>query len=219
VNSLGVRLKYQTIIFGDIDIHVRTLKDNQQFFDKDDIAKNLGISSSLWPLFGIIWPSSKVLADFMLTFDTKKKKILEIGCGIGLTSLLLNHLDMDITATDYHPEVANYLLANTNLNHDVNIPFIRTDWADETENGLVKYDLLIGSDILYEETSIKLLSTFINRHAQEHCEIVIVDPDRANHSKFTKQMSILGFTHEKFRPLDTENIPKPYKGHIHLYTR
>ena len=71
------------------------------------IAKNLGIPSAMWPIFGLVWPSSIVLANFMLSYDYTNKRILEIGCGIGLTSLLLNNKFADISATDIHPEAEN----------------------------------------------------------------------------------------------------------------
>ena len=51
----NIRVKYQTIVFDKTDIHLKTLKDNQQYEDKDDIAKNLGICSASWPIFGIMW--------------------------------------------------------------------------------------------------------------------------------------------------------------------
>ena len=54
------RIRYQTIEIKDIDIHVRTLRDNQQFSDDDEIASRLGISSAMWPLFGVIWASEEV---------------------------------------------------------------------------------------------------------------------------------------------------------------
>jgi predicted nicotinamide N-methyase len=132
-----VRHKYQTIEFGIIDIHLRTLKDTQQFYDKNDEAKKLGINSASWALFGVLWPSSQVLANYIFKSDTDSKRILEVGCGIGLSSLLLNHLDKDITATDYHPEVENFLLKNTQLNNDKNIPFHRLNWEDNALKSLV----------------------------------------------------------------------------------
>ncbi|HCI30425.1 MAG TPA: histidine kinase, partial [Psychrobacter sp.] len=96
-----VRVHYQTIEIGNTD--VCTLRDNQQFSDPDDEALNLGICSASWPMFGVIWPSSLVLANHMLDYDIKDKRILEVGCGMALSSLLLNHRQADITATDYHP--------------------------------------------------------------------------------------------------------------------
>ena len=82
------RIRYQTIEIGDVDIHLRTLRDRQQYDDPDHIAEDLGISSATWPIFGIVWPSGEVLAQFMSDFQIEGKRILEVGCGIGLTSLL-----------------------------------------------------------------------------------------------------------------------------------
>ena len=46
------------------------------------------------------------------------KRILEVGCGLGLASLVLNERSADISATDYHPEVETFLKINTELeNH------------------------------------------------------------------------------------------------------
>ena len=91
-----LRYKYQTIEFGDNDIHLRTLKDKQQFSDKDKKADDLGISSATWSLFGVVWPSSEVLANFIFDYVFKNKRILEVGCGIGLSSLILNRLNEDL---------------------------------------------------------------------------------------------------------------------------
>ena len=146
----SLRVKYQTVEFDKIDIHLRTLRDKNQYFDPEGIAEKLGISSALWPIFGVIWPSSMVMANFLFGYNHQGKRILEVGCGIGLTSLLLNHLDADITATDFHPSVKGFLDKNVLLNNDSKIPFVLTDWREiNTELGL--FDLVIGSDLLYED--------------------------------------------------------------------
>jgi len=131
-----LRFRYQSIEFGNTDIHIRTLKDNQQFSDPSGIASELGISSANWPLFGIIWASGEILANLMFDYDIEGKKILEVGCGIALASLVLNNRLADITATDYHPEAQNFLNENTKLNHDKDIPFVRTNWNDDKPNPL-----------------------------------------------------------------------------------
>lgn len=214
----SLRVSYQTIEFGDTDIHLRTLRDKQEFLDAEGIAEKLGISSAQWSLFGVVWPSSEVLAHLMSDFLIKDKRILEIGCGIGLTSLMLNQRDADITATDYHPEVEGFLKHNAALNEDTEIPFVRTGWADElTELG--KFDLIIGSDLLYEDEHADLLSQFINQHAKAGCEVIIVDPGRGRHARFSKMMVKLGFTHSQSQPAETNYLENKFKGQIIRYDR
>jgi len=215
-----LRVRYQTIEFDDNDIHLRTLRDNQQFSDDEGEAEALGISSATWPLFGIVWPSGEVLAHLMSDFDIKGKRILEVGCGIALSSLLLNQRNANITATDYHPEAGHFLQENTELNNDVDIPFVRTGWADE-ETDLGTFDLIIGSDLLYERGHAELLSKFLNQHANEHCEIIIVDPGRGHHARFSKLMVTLGFSHTQSRPENTEDYLEKSlpKGQVLRYKR
>ena len=214
----NIRVKYQTIVFDKTDIHLKTLKDNQQYEDKDDVAKNLGICSASWPIFGILWPSSQILAFHMLTYAIEGKRILEVGCGIGLSSLLLNHRKADITSTDYHPSVQSFLDHNANLNGDQNIPFERTGWSDNDDT-LGKFDVIIGSDLLYEQTHIKQLSNFINNHSADRCEVIIIDPGRGNQNKFTKEMESFGFKSLKTKPQNVEYGEKPFKGFLLKYNK
>lgn len=214
----SLRFRYRTIEFGKSDIHLRTLRDRQQYSDDDSVASKLGISSANWPLFGIIWDSSKVLANLMFEYKIKNKRILEIGCGMALSSLMLNQRNADITATDYHPEVESFLLSNVILNEGKKIPFIRTGWDDE-DSGLGKFDLIIGSDLLYESEHVDLLSNFINNHTQPNCEIIIVDPGRGNHARFSKKMVSLGYSHSQSKPINIGYLTKPFKGQILKYQR
>jgi len=214
-----IRVRYQTMEFDNVDIHVRTLRNNQEFSDDDGIAEALGISSATWPLFGIVWPSGELLAHLMADYHIDGKRILEVGCGIALSSLVLNHRHADITATDYHPEAGAFLLENTNLNNDEVIPFLRTGWKDENSN-LGKFDLIIGSDLLYEQGHAEMLSGFINNHALPHCEVIIVDPGRGRHARFSKQMVSLGYTHSQSRPANIAYLDKPMpKGQVLHYQR
>lgn len=215
---MALRLRYQTIEFDQTDIHICTLRDKQQFDDADDVALDLGISPSLWPLFGVVWPSSMVLAHHMNEHDTTGKRILEVGCGMALSSLLLNAKDADITASDYHPEVETFLNRNTALNDDAAITFERADWAEEGDT-LGLFDLIIGSDILYEDGHIEQLARFINNHAQPSCEIILVDPGRGRKTKISKKLAEFGFDYTHTQPDHTDYLDEPFKGHILTFWR
>ena len=54
----NLRLRYQTVEFGNLDIHLCTLRDKQEFHDPAGVAEGLGISSATWPIFGVLWPVS-----------------------------------------------------------------------------------------------------------------------------------------------------------------
>lgn len=213
-----MRLRYQTLEIGRFDIHLCTLRDKQQFSDIDGEAEALGISSATWSMFGVLWDSSLALANFMLDFDVEGKRILEVGCGIGLTSLLLNKREMDITATDHHPEAQQMLQRNTELNGDADIPFYRTGWADG-EDGLGEFDIIVGSDILYDRQHLELLAKFIDSHARECCRVVIVDPNRGECARFSREMADLGFALDQTAWDNTGGHGGGNEGRILAYSR
>jgi len=213
-----LRYRYQTLEVGNSDIHLRTLRDRQQYADPDGAAADLGIFSATWPHFGVVWDSSKVLAHLMYDYDIRCKRILEVGCGMALSSHVLNQRLANITATDHHPEVEAYLKVNVALNDGKPISFIRCDWADE-EDELGKFDLIIGSDLLYEMDHPKLLSSFINCHANPGCEVIIVDPGRSQRAAFTKKMIAMNYSYSDSKPGNIDYLADAFKGKILKYIR
>lgn len=182
------------------------------------MAHDLGISSANWALFGVVWDSSQVLARLMMDFEIEGKRILELGCGMALSSLLLNRRGGDITATDYHPEAEAYLQINTGLNKDSDIPYFRADW-DELKITHGPFDLIIGSDVLYDRSKLPSLAHFIQNHAQPNCEVVMVDPGRKLQGCFSQQMSLYGFSHQKEKAAASPYLKKPFTGSILTYRR
>lgn len=214
----STRYRYRTIEFETFDLHVRALRDNQQFNDPDSIAEQLGVSPSSWPLAGLVWESAEVLARLMDSIDTKGRRILEVGCGIGLVSLLLQRRSEDITATDYHPEAAANLRWNAMLNKIKPVKFVRANWETDTDL-LGKFDLVVGSDVLYEPDHPELLSNFILAHCEQDSEVIIVDPSRGHASKFSKRMDLAGFKQTAIPVKPFINDSLAYRGHIRHYTR
>ena len=75
------------------------------------------------------------------------------------------------------------------------LPFHFGCWS-QTLTPMGRFDLIIGSDLLYEPEHPELLAGFIDRHANEQVEVIIVDPGRGNHGKFNRAMDDLGYRHE-----------------------
>ena len=213
-----VRFRYSTVELDDVDIHLRTLRDNQQYDDPEGLADSLGISSAIWPLFGVLWESGEVLADSVKDLDVTSLRFLEVGCGIGLASLLLNLRQADITASDHHPRADEFLQHNAELNNSLPIPFFRSNWStDASTNG--RFDLIIGSDLLYEPNHAELLSAFINQHAQPIAKVIIVDPRRGNGPSFCKRMLGHGFEREQRELEGLGGVDQAFKGKVYRFTR
>jgi predicted nicotinamide N-methyase len=212
------------------------LLDRQQFSDPSGAAAALGISSAAWPLFGLLWPSSLQLAERLALRPVTAERILELGCGLALPSLVGHRRGADITASDCHPLSGRFLRRNVRLNAMAPLEYRHGDWgADNAEStGAAKrpaphlpaprvrglFSLLIGSDLLYERDERAGLAGFIHRHAEGTSEVWIVDPDRGNRSAFNREMTKNGFAVREER-LDraAAGAREAYKGRLLVYNR
>lgn len=211
-------VKFETLSIGGIDVQIRSLKDTQQFSDPDKISEKAGISSATWSLFGVIWPSSIILADAMHRHPIKDIKILEIGCGLALASMIACRRGADITASDYHPLAGSFLEKNVKLNEFPQLNFKMSDWSKPNDL-LGTFDLIIGSDVLYERNHPEILSGFIDIHSNKKVKVIIVDPGRRQQSAFTNKMLGLGYSvnSDKVNTELSEDIQ--FKGKILTYLR
>ncbi len=233
----GYQTQQESIaISGVADLLIRSLLDRQQFADPLGEASRLGISSAAWPMFGLLWPSGAHLAaQLALRPVTPGERILEIGCGLALASLVAHRRGADVTASDCHPLAAAFLLENLRLNHLLPMKYRHGRWGapwppvpglppESSAMPVVgQFDLIIGSDLLYERDAAGVLATFISRHAADRAEVWIVDPDRGNRPAFNRQMAGQGFEMREERLGDalqaTVSLQPAYKGRLLVYRR
>ena len=171
---------------------LRVLSDRQQFADPDGHGRRMGISSAQWSLFGQLWPAGRLLAQAMLRVDIEGKRILEVGCGIGLASLVLQRRGANVVASDVHPLAEPFLAYNAALNHLPSVHYRQMHW-DRPLPTLGTFDLIVASDVLYERDHAALLAGVIARHACPRAEVVVTDPGRGNSAPFTRMLAAQGF--------------------------
>ena len=219
-------------IAGADDLIIRSLLNRQQYSDPDGEAGRLGISCANWPLFGLLWPSGALLAARMATHQLQPgQRILEIGCGLALASLVGHRRGADVTASDCHPMAAAFLAHNLRLNALPPMDYRHGDWASAATTGAVghsridgdvqrRYELIIGSDVLYDRDASVALAGFITRHAAPRAQVWIVDPNRGNRAAFSARMAGAGFALFEER-LDhaAQGEAAAYKGRMLSYSR
>jgi ETFB lysine methyltransferase len=190
--SATLQTRMADYAFNGIEYRIRSLSDRNQFSDPDGKAEALGIPPALWPLFGMVWPSGLMLADIMSREGLAGLDILELGCGLGVASLVVNARGGEVLATDYHPNAEAFLDENSRLNGLSATPFLRCDWR-LPQDGIGRFDLIIGSDLLYQPDHPEQLAHFISRHAKNSAQVIIVDPKRNLQGKFRRCMEALGY--------------------------
>lgn len=208
----------EQISIGGHPYRLRILSDKHQFSDANGHRARLGLSASQWGLFGQLWPSERLLAQAMHRFAVDGKRILELGCGIGLASLVLKRRGVDVVASDSHPLAASFLEYNTTLNTLPTIDYRHLPW-NASDSSIGHFDVIIASDVLYEPTQALLLAQVVKRHAYPSAEVLITDPGRDHSQHFSQLLAEQHFALTEERcPMDDRDTP-PYRGNLLHYMR
>lgn len=160
------------------------------------------VPESLWPLSGILWPSGILLAELVATKKCDGQRILEIGCGVALASLVLKRRGCDVTASDYNPFAGELLRENAKLN-DLEPPkFMKLSWQEAFTGE--PFDLIIGSDVLYEPGCAGQVCEFLRSALKSSGSALFVDPGRAHVRKFETTLQTAGFSCDVVWPVPGE---------------
>ncbi|MFA7633741.1 MAG: hypothetical protein WCX90_08840 [Thiohalomonadaceae bacterium] len=208
-----------------LDVHIgafkgrlRALGDHMQYADPDGHAERAGICSASWSLFGQLWPASKVLAKAVKDIRIKGRRILEVGCGLALPSLVLQYRGADITASDHHPLTESFLDHNARLNGLPLLPYLNLPWGTGGD-GVQGFDLIVGSDVLYEPGHAQMLVGLIERIAKPASKVLISCPGRGYRNKFSRSMQALGYKLTETRVAFSNDEQPPFKGRLLCYLR
>jgi len=203
---------------GDLQWQIRALKNHLQFSDSTGDAARVGICSASWSLFGQLWPASQVLATAATHINISDRRILELGCGLGLPSLVLQGRGANVTASDYHPLSESFLDYNAALNKLPAVPYLHLPWSSR-DDGVGPFDVIIGSDILYERNHAGMLAELIQHLAAAKAKILITCPGRGYRNQFSRLLEKTGFELTATRMAFAENEKSPYRGQLLCYRR
>lgn len=190
--SPGYRTRVQAVSVGGIDLTIRSLFDLDQHSDPDGTARARGIDERTWSHFGHPWPAGLVLAGELAQRALSGVRMLEVGCGLAVASLVAHCRQADVTACDRHPLTETFLHENLRLNDLPSLAFRAVDWNDPDVT-LGAFDLIAGSDLLYDHVDPAALVRFVVRHAAPGAEVLIADLGRRRLDRFTQAMAAFGF--------------------------
>ncbi len=215
---LGYKTRFLDVTVGQLNLRLKALKDTNQYFDPLKLAELAGVAPANWSFFGQLWPAGHVLANAVKKIDIAEKRIIELGCGLGLPSLVLKHRNADITASDRHPLSQLFLEKNSLRNKIEPIPFINLCW-EKPKLEFGKFDVIIASDVLYERQHATLLADLIYKIAEPSAKVMVTCPGRGHRNNLSKLLMEQGFTVDQerlgFKPEDKP----PFKGRLLTYKR
>jgi predicted nicotinamide N-methyase len=151
--------------------HPRSAED---LIDEDEYARDERL-----PYWAELWPSALVLAGHLASRPLRGRRVVELGCGVGLPSVVAALGGAEVLATDWYADALAFTAANAAA-AGVAIETLLADWGAPPPALLERppADLVAGADVLYEERHAPALSALVPRLLAPGGELVLADPRR-----------------------------------------
>ena len=166
------------------------------------------------PYWADVWPSSLILAGKLLGLKGRGKTALELGCGVGLSTLAATTAGYDVLSTDYYEDALDVTRANVFRNLGKLARTRLVDWRHFPDD-LGRFDLIFASDVLYETEYAELLPVILNQVLVPTGIALIADPGRVAAPVFVEACAQHGLAirQKETRPFEAGEI----KQRIDLY--
>jgi 2-polyprenyl-3-methyl-5-hydroxy-6-metoxy-1,4-benzoquinol methylase len=169
--SVGIRGRNFTLI---------TPKFIEEYIDSQDPLQD-------FPLWAKVWEASWVLADFLAGMPVEpEKRLLEIGCGLGLVGVVAASFGHKVIMTEHNPEAIEFARANAEMNHCEDMEIIDLDWNSPSFHG--RFDTIVGSEVVYHEKDFEPLRHLFERLLKPEGEVILCEGIRRTSLDFFKEM-------------------------------
>jgi len=172
------------------------------------------------PYWAELWPSAIALARRLSTEDLRGRRLIELGVGVGLPTLVALDRGARVLATDYYDAALDFTRHNAREN---NLPEPETtllDWKKPPLEVLGSFDLAVAADVLYEEGSARALARLVPRLLAEDGEALVADHGRRYEPLFRELVAGAGFRFEtKETDVDVEGLKRKARVVVHRIRR
>jgi predicted nicotinamide N-methyase len=150
------------------------------------------------PYWAELWPSGIALARHVAGLPLRGRRVLELGCGLGLPALAAALGGADVLATDWAPEALALLEQNAAAN-GLRVETAVLDWRDGAQVG-PPFDLVLAADVLYEARNAEPLLAVLDGAVGDGGEAILADPGRRHAPTFFEAATAKGWASEQ-RPV------------------
>lgn len=172
--------------FGKYTIKLNQVKNVDKLVD--EITDDEFNQDERLPYWAEVWPSALALAEYIINNQIylKNRKVLELGCGIGLVGIAATHANAKVTFSDYEKEALEFTKQNYFLNFQSQADTILLDWRNPELKKT--FEIILAADILYEKRFLTPVYNTIRKLLSANGKLYIAEPDRTIAKPFFEMM-------------------------------
>lgn len=213
--DLDVRDEAGTPLAAD-PVELFTLKDPETSIDAAALLRERVIADP--PYWALVWTGARAIAAWTAAMDLPPPtRVLDLGCGLGLSGLAAARRGAVVTFGDYLEDPLDFVRATLARSGFGGCDVRRIDFTDREDDGC-RYDLLLAADIVYDPAHYEPLGDFLDLHLAAGGRILLTESLRADATVFLEGMARRGF-HDRKRALWVAEDGRRERTWLHELTR
>ena len=174
------------------------------------------------PYWGLLWASGQALAETILTEreDFRGRRVLELGCGLGLVAAAALSAGASVWAVDCFTEALLFTRFNalraSGQSPQTQLLDWRTSAGKEACRALGPFDIVVAADVLYEEDDLEALLGLVPTLLQSRRNFWLAEPGRRVSRLFVQAASERGW-HDDVRDLVRDWPPDGEKARVQVH--
>ena len=156
--------------------------------DEDDFDRDERL-----PYWAELWPSALALSRHLSKRDLAATRAIELGCGVGLPTIVALARGATVLATDHYEAALDFTAHNARTNLNLEPDMTLLDWRTPDIEHLGNFDLVLAADVLYERKNAAALADLVPRLLAPGGEALFADPRRDEAPVFLVAMEKRGF--------------------------
>ena len=154
------------------------------------------------PYWALVWTGARAIAAVLLHGPSlKHRRVLDLGCGLGLSGLVAAECGADVVFGDYLEEPLEFVRASLarrgsdQLSRDPHAGTAhQVRRIDFTRDRLgERFDMILAADIVYDPAHYRPLAEFLDLHLEPGGSILLTESLRADARVFLDGLCALGF--------------------------
>lgn len=182
--------RFDTVI-EDVPVGDRTFSILRPRKSDDLIREEDFVEDERLPYWADIWPASTILAEQIISRNGQGRRLLELGCGVGLVTTAAMASGHEVLASDYYTDALAFTRANAFQNLGKSPEAKMMNWRKFPVDA-TNFDKVIASDVLYESEYAKILPAILMRALSLHGVGIIADPGRIAAPEFLERCEDVG---------------------------
>jgi predicted nicotinamide N-methyase len=155
-------------------IHLYTVPDLERLVDRAALLRG-EVEPPYW---AYLWSGSRCLADYLTRWvDLRGRRVLELGCGLGLTGVAAAHAGADVVFVDGALPALAFVRASLRVN-GLTGAAICADYR--TLSPRARFDYILAAEVAYEPACFADLAAAIARHLAPDGVALIADAFRTD---------------------------------------